>query len=1221
MITGMSYEQSVRPYKAEDPTLTAAAAVGDTTLALSSVAKFQHTCAGGGTCDNVFIGIGLGTESIEVRQIASIDPATSTVTLTQPLSNAHPVGDAAGTEFTQYRWYPDVLLDNIFWHDHVDGIHNWGHGLVGQLIIEPKGSTYHDPKTGEVVDSGTIVDIHTSNPLVQGVVNGSFREMALWTIDENPNTDATLNLKAEPWADRLLENPDQSLLFSSYTHGDPITPLPLAYPGDSFVIRTINVGPTVDGLHIDGHRFSLENRYFDAGGKQEALQLDTLKYGISEKYTLVLQGGAGGPQHQPGDYLYENSIDRKFRDGAWGLIRVLPGQSSDLLPLPGTSAPPSTLVPVQSGGRPPDTGVAGNPCPAAAPVKHFTVSAVDVSLSNGVKGPAGAFVNGSPVSPITFKPDPLVLHVAAGDCVEVAFTNKRTVRSSFHVGMLLHSPDSSGIDAGYNSEQTVATGQSRTYRYYADGDRYETGLISDYGVPSTVPDPLEPGPVDPARDGMYGAIEVAPAGATFTDTVFGTPVNVGPNVIVHLPGKTGYRDFTLMLGESDEKIGQNQMPYPVDVHGDATINYDTAGPRVDGPSMFSSAANGGDPETMLLRSYPGDPIRVHAIVAPGSEQQHTFNLGGLSWPIDPGIPEADSVETLGVVPQGVVEAHVTSGSVGDYFYGDLRRPFTVAGMWGLQRVFDPLGCPILGLDGRMCGMPLAAPTVTLTDPAVGATVSGDAVTVAATASDASGIANVQFQLDGVNLGSPDSSAPYSISWNTKLASDGPHVLAAIATNNNGVSSTASIPVAVDNTPPVVSLTAPLTGATVSGAAVSVTADASDNNVLAGVQFKVDGGPLGAEDTSAPFSASWDSTAVADGSHTLTAVARDTAGNTASSSVTVTVSNAVAPPPPAPPAYIFGSQTVQPKIDSNAPGVAEAFKTTTANSGSVTQLRVYVDAGSTATSLVVGLYSNSATNHPGTRLTTGTLSAPVAGQFNTVTVPAAGVTAGQTYWVAILGPSGTLKFRDQGAVAAGSSEVSSTTGLTAMPTTWTSGASFSDGRLSAWAAGTLTTTPPPPPPPPPPAAGTVLVGNAATEAKIDSNAAGQAEAFKATAAATGSVSQLRVYLDAGSTASSVVVGLYSNNAGHPGALLTSGTISAPAAGQNNTVTVSGASVTAGQTYWIAVLGPSGTIKFRDRGAVGAGSSETSQQATLTSLPATWTTGTSFADGLISAVGIG
>jgi len=111
------------------------------------------------------------------------------------------------------------------------------------------------------------------------------------------------------------------------------------------------------------------------------------------------------------------------------------------------------------------------------------------------------------------------------------------------------------------------------------------------------------------------------------------------------------------------------------------------------------------------------------------------------------------------------------------------------------------------------------------------------------------------------------------------------------------------------------------------------------------------------------------------------------------------------------------------------------------------------------------------------------------------------------------------------------------------------------------------------------------------------------------------------VDAGSTAGSAVVGLYSNNAGHPGALLATGTITAPTAGQNNTVSVSSASVTAGQTYWIAVLGRTGTLKFRDRGTVGAGSSETSQQTALTSLPATWTTGTSFSDGLLSAVGIG
>jgi hypothetical protein len=77
----------------------------------------------------------------------------------------------------------------------------------------------------------------------------------------------------------------------------------------------------------------------------------------------------------------------------------------------------------------------------------------------------------------------------------------------------------------------------------------------------------------------------------------------------------------------------------------------------------------------------------------------------------------------------------------------------------------------------------------------------------------------------------------------------------------------------------------------------VTANASDNVGVTGVQFRLDGAALGAEDTSAPYSTSWDTTTASAGSHTLTAVARDAAGNTGTSSpVTVTVSNGPAPPP-------------------------------------------------------------------------------------------------------------------------------------------------------------------------------------------------------------------------------------------------------------------------------------------------------------------------------------
>jgi hypothetical protein len=95
----------------------------------------------------------------------------------------------------------------------------------------------------------------------------------------------------------------------------------------------------------------------------------------------------------------------------------------------------------------------------------------------------------------------------------------------------------------------------------------------------------------------------------------------------------------------------------------------------------------------------------------------------------------------------------------------------------------------------------------------------------------------------------------------------------------------------DPTPPAVSITVPASGATVSGSSVSVSAAASDNVGVVGVQFELDAANLGSEVTTPPYSISWNTTAAANGPHTLTAVARDAGGNTTTSSgVTVTVSN-------------------------------------------------------------------------------------------------------------------------------------------------------------------------------------------------------------------------------------------------------------------------------------------------------------------------------------------
>lgn len=99
----------------------------------------------------------------------------------------------------------------------------------------------------------------------------------------------------------------------------------------------------------------------------------------------------------------------------------------------------------------------------------------------------------------------------------------------------------------------------------------------------------------------------------------------------------------------------------------------------------------------------------------------------------------------------------------------------------------------------------------------------------------------------------------------------------------------------DNSPPTVSITTPANGASVSGV-VMVRANASDNRGVAGVQFRVDGANTGAEDAGAPYEIPWDTSATPNGTHTLSAVARDAAGNSATSAtVTVTVANGVPPP--------------------------------------------------------------------------------------------------------------------------------------------------------------------------------------------------------------------------------------------------------------------------------------------------------------------------------------
>jgi RHS repeat-associated protein len=429
------------------------------------------------------------------------------------------------------------------------------------------------------------------------------------------------------------------------------------------------------------------------------------------------------------------------------------------------------------------------------------------------------------------------------------------------------------------------------------------------------------------------------------------------------------------------------------------------------------------------------------------------------------------------------------------------------------------------------------------------------------------------------------------------------------------------------------------------------------------------------------------------------MSQDGAGNSATSN-TFTLTTLPTSP--------LGDQTIEQSHDSNPAGLAQAFPYTASTTGSINRLSWYVDVTNTASTIAVGLYSDSA-GHPGTLQTAGLITSPANGTWNVASVPSGNLTASTQYWLAILTPfgSGTVQFRDGGGT--GTSETSSLANMTALPAIWVTGQTWTTGSASAFAANVANTSLDLQPPAlqltshtngqtvsganvtitvsasdaigvsyvqllvddlplgapviaspysatwdttllpngghslsawAQDAAGNVgfankvyvvvsntgtnpvavpLAGNQTKELQSTTQVAGQANAFQYTATASGTATQLLVFLDDGTIASQVQVGLYSDTAGHPGTLLTQGTINTPVNWAWNAVPIAPVSLTSNTKYWIAVLSPNGLgkLKLLYQGTGGGGTNETSLSTTLTTLPSSWTTGATSSQQLMSA----
>ena len=107
-----------------------------------------------------------------------------------------------------------------------------------------------------------------------------------------------------------------------------------------------------------------------------------------------------------------------------------------------------------------------------------------------------------------------------------------------------------------------------------------------------------------------------------------------------------------------------------------------------------------------------------------------------------------------------------------------------------------------------------------------------------------------------------------------------------------------------------------------------------------------------------------------------------------------------------------------------------------------------------------------------------------------------------------------------------------------------------------------------------------MGTRSMGARIRRSLPGRAQAFRFRSKQAGSAKSITVYIARHSTAKVVGVGLYSDRAGHPGSLLTSGSLQSPRRGAWNSITVPATSIRPRTFYWIAVLARGGTLLLRE-----------------------------------------
>ncbi|HEX6087314.1 MAG TPA: copper oxidase [Thermoanaerobaculia bacterium] len=761
----------------------------------------------------------------------------------------HPFFNVKGAQTTVQRWYADEVLNNagvdrtlrtVFTHDHFGPSSHQQVGLYAGLVVEPFGSAWLDPETGNPYggrfDGGPTswrADIHPP------ARNQSFREFLLEFADFQhayekeatrfPDPDRVINPpgKKEVGLPYLLAPPDQcdeagnkppcpeaisaddpgtmvinyrneplalrvrnpntntqagglagdlSFAFRSdiirddpllnvqpawppplsknVQPGDPFTPLLEAYEGDRVQIRILV------GAHEEGHNFSVngvkwlfEPSYTDSGYRNSQMM------GISEHFEFVIPALPKTAEGKFGDFLYTaGRATDDLWNGLWGIMRAYKGPRTTLRPLPSNEDARANLT-------------TASVCPPGANPQNFQVAAIraDVALPantliyNSRTNQGGMlhdptailYVRMSDVNLLTgkLKPDapiePLVLRAAAGDCINLTLTNlmpstpydlegfntlpmivrnfnNNQIAPSMNVGLhpqlvYYDVTDSDGYNVGFNPTQTVASGGSITYQWYAGGfepDPFGTLVHVPREFGST--NLMSSDTIKHAHKGAIGSLIIEPAGSTWWEN----PKGRASAVIT--VGEKQFQEFVLQFqtdinfryGSDNSAVKLLAETEDPEDSGHKAFNYRTEPmwkrfnypPQTkleitrtfDFSNAFSNALLGIDPETPVFHAKAGLATRFRILNAGGHARNSVFNLHGHIWRELPYVNDSRVIGAngqsewtgtfMGIGPSSHFDAVLEHGAgsafriPGDYLYRNQQSFMFDGGMWGILRV-------------------------------------------------------------------------------------------------------------------------------------------------------------------------------------------------------------------------------------------------------------------------------------------------------------------------------------------------------------------------------------------------------------------------------------------------------------------------------------------------------------------------------------------------------